>query len=529
MNRTNANQKLKYLPIGRSSLTGIIENNYLYVDKTKFVQQLIAKGGKYYFLSRPRRFGKSLFIDTLKQAFLGNKKLFTGLYLENNWDWSKSYPVIHIDFSISTAYNSETALLDNIQAQISYYAKLYDVIIPEVSHNVQFDILIKQINQKVNNTVVILIDEYDKPILDVLHDISLAQINREILKGLYGVIKANDAILNFVFLAGVSKFSKVNLFSGLNNLNDISLDTNYADICGYTQIELWDNFAVYLSGVDPDKLKSWYNGYNFAGITQQNVYNPFDILLFIDKGHKYYPYWFETGTPTFLVKLLQQRKFYFPELESIHVRSDDMQNFDIDNLRLPTLLQQTGYLTIKSQKERGGVLIYELTYPNFEVKTSFTNQLANISITDNAKEAIYNALDMALKYNNFTQFGKAITSIFASIPHQWYRNNNIQDYEGFYCSIVYCYLVALGYQTVAEDVTNHGQIDLTIILDDKIIIIEFKLKTNGDAKSALQQIKSRKYFEKYQTQNKTIHLLGISFDTDLRNVDDFCWEIITYK
>ena len=368
---------LQKLPIGYSTLKKIRDQNCIYIDKTHHLVKLVERGS-YYFLARPRRFGKSLFIDTIKQAFLSNKKLFTGLYIENHWDWSKKYPVIHLSFGLSQSYNSEAGLIELIHTALDNIAHNYGIMLPNLEFNLKFNALIQMLAKQENTEVVVLIDEYDKPILDLIDNTEHATINREILKGLYGVLKDNDACLKFVLLTGVSKFSKVSLFSGLNNLQDISLSRDYADICGYAQTELESSFSEYLKEVDLKKLKLWYNGYNFAGKAQQKVYNPFDILLFFQQGKEYRNYWFETATPTFLVKKLAKEAHKIINYTAIEVSEDLLTNFDIDSIPIVTLMFQTGYLTIDQTFELGGRLGYRLTYPNLEVKASIHSHLSRI-------------------------------------------------------------------------------------------------------------------------------------------------------
>lgn len=363
----------KELPIGISALSELVTQNRIYVDKTAFVAKLLP--GKYYFLSRPRRFGKSLLIDTLKQAFLGNKDLFKGLYLEEHWDWSKKHPVIHFDFGVSGAYNSEETLNEAIWDVLKTCAMQYDIRLENQATGIAFQELIRKLFETTGMQVVILVDEYDKPILDVITDEPKAILMREILKSFYGAIKPNDAYLKFVFLTGVTKFSKVGLFSGLNNLNEITLTSDYADICGYTQTELEREFKDYLNegNVDKAKLKHWYNGYNFAGSEEQKVYNPFDILLFCSNHFQYKSYWFETGSPSFLIKLIQKNKYYFPEMENVELMESSLSSFDVNNIGLTSLLFQTGYLTIKKNITMGMMYGYVLGYPNLEVKASLNN------------------------------------------------------------------------------------------------------------------------------------------------------------
>ncbi len=517
---------MKQLPIGISTLEKIRAENYTYADKTHHVAELTTSGGRYYFLSRPRRFGKSLFLDTIKQAFLGRKDLFTGLYLENNWDWDVTYPVIHFDFGVSSAYESKERWLTDVHATLDLCAERYGVKLLQTDYGAKFGELIRKLSEHLGSKVVVLVDEYDKPILDNITNLDLAIELREMLKGLYVYIKSNDAYLKFAMLTGVSKFSKVSLFSGLNILDDISLTKKYADICGYTQSELESEFAEYLEdgNIDKQDLKTWYNGYNFAGTEEQKVYNPFDILLFFSKGYEYRAYWFETATPTFLVKLLQSKHYFIPNLEKVTVSDNQLSNFDIESIPLLTLLFQTGYLTIEKPTKIGTQYAYVLRYPNLEVKASLNNSLLEIGAELNCKNQNSYDLSIALNENSFDQLKIILGSHFASIPHDWYRKNDIANYEGFYASVVYSYLAALGYELIAEDVTNHGKIDLTIIMPDKILIFEFKLIKHGTAAEAIIQIKTKGYPDKYQAKNKPIYLIGISFDPDTKIVVEVCTE-----
>ena len=520
---------MKKLPIGISTLAKIRAEDYIYVDKTHHVAKLFNSGGRYYFLSRPRRFGKSLFLDTLKQAFLGRKDLFTGLYLEQNWDWNKQYPVIHFSFGGSSAYDSKTTFLDIVWQNLQKYAQLYDVNLDTTrNYGTAFYQLIQDISNHQQQQVVILIDEYDKPILDNITNKIQAIEMREMLKDLYSIIKECDEYIKFVLLTGVSKFSKVSLFSGLNILDDISLNTNYADICGYTQSELEQEFAEHLAdgNIDKAELKLWYNGYNFAGSAERKVYNPFDILLFCNNNYQYRSYWFETATPTFLVRLLQSQHYFMPKLERLIIGEAQLASFDVDNIQLITLLFQTGYLTIEGTTKIGTQFAYILRYPNLEVKASLNNSLLDISGNINVKNDNSYNLSVALADSDFDALAPIFTSHFASIPHDWYRNNNIANYEGFYASIVYSYLAALGYDLRTEDTTNQGRIDLTMIMPDKVIILEFKLTKYGSAAQALEQIKAKGYPDKYLAENKPIYLVGISFDAESKNVVECLYEVI---
>jgi hypothetical protein len=336
---------MKNLPIGLQTFQKIRdkEKNYIYIDKTDLALKLINSSG-YYFLSRPRRFGKSLFLDTLKDIFEGKKELFEGLYIYDKWDWETAYPVIKISFgsgvvkSINDLDATIQEVLENNEIRLKLSCRDNQI------HKKCLAELIRTAYEKYNKKVVILIDEYDKPILDNVTNKELSKEIRDGLKNIYSVIKDSDQYVKFAFLTGVSKFSKVSLFSGLNNLEDISLDARYATICGYTHNDIKESFEERLEGGDLDELKKWFNGYNFLG---EGVYNPFDILLFFSKGKIYSHYWFETGSPSFLIQLLKEQRYYLPNLEHLYMSETDISSFDVDDIKIETLLFQTGYLTIQ--------------------------------------------------------------------------------------------------------------------------------------------------------------------------------------
>jgi len=360
---------MKKLPIGIQTFSNIIENNYCYVDKTPLIAKLINQG-EYYFLSRPRRFGKSLLIDTIAQAFQGRKELFQGLYLENNWDWSKKYWVIRIDFA-QGILTSQQQLDASIMDMLHVNAESNGISLNNTETHLAFSELIRKLHQQTGQRVVVLVDEYDKPILDNITDPEIAKVLRDGLRNFYSVLKAQGAHLKFVMLTGVSKFSKVSLFSGLNNLNDISLDKRYGTLCGYTQEELEGIFHQYLNDVDLNLLKAWYNGYCFLS---ESVYNPFDILLYLDRK-QFKPYWFESGTPTFLIHLIREKAVPAGFLEKIKITDTFMGSFDVDCIEPSPLLFQTGYLTIKETIPYPGGIYYKLGFPNHEVKYAFNDAL----------------------------------------------------------------------------------------------------------------------------------------------------------
>ncbi len=520
---------MKNLPIGINTLKTIIEENMVYVDKTHIAHKLLSSPGRY-FLSRPRRFGKSLFLDTLKEIFEGNKELFKGLYIYDNWNWEKKYPVIKIDFAAGGFFS-----IDLLEQQVKDILKnnsdrLGVPLINSTSHmGIIFKNLIIDTQKKFNSKVVVLIDEYDKPLLDNIDKTEMIIPIRESLKSLYSVIKEQDANLQFVFLTGVSKFSKVSIFSGINNLNDITLDENCATICGYTQNDLETDFAEHLQGVDWDKLKRWYNGYNFLG---EKVYNPFDILLFIDKNKTFKNYWFETGSPAFLIKLFQKNKYFLPDLNDIEVGEEILSSFDINNIELTTLLFQTGYLTIKEVINKMERIFYKLSFPNLEVKTAFSEYLIQgyTDITENKFRYEKSTYDALIKVD-LPALKTAITRLFAGIPWRNFTNNDLPEFEGYYASVLFAFFSAINCDIIPEDITNHGQADMTVKLGDNIFVMEIKVVRKNETGSpdennneALVQIKSRNYAEKYRgIADKKVFEVGMIFSQEKRNLVQFDW------
>lgn len=508
---------MKKLPIGIQNFKEIRSENYYYVDKTIFIKKLF-DSGKYYFLSRPRRFGKSLFLDTLKEAFIGNKNLFYGLYLYDNWDWEKNYPVIKIDLS-KTSTESEIHLEKSFFYIINSLAEEYQIDLKEEFIQFRFEELLKKIHKNYNKKIVILIDEYDKPILDVITNENLAKRNRNILKNFFEIIKSNDELIQFVFITGVSRFSKVSLFSGLNQLRDITLSEDFSTICGYTQYELENTFKDRLKDFDTNKIKQWYDGYNWLG---ENVYNPFDILLFFSEKI-FRPYWFETATPTFLIQIFEKYHYFLPHLENLKVGDYLISNLDIDYIYPENLLFQTGYLTIKDFIYKNNKIYYILTYPNLEVKISLNDAFLQY-LTPHPIPNIQIDIQEAFENNDFEKLYHTLYQFFSSIPYEWYRKNELDKYEGYYASVIYALLNDAGLNIIAEDNTNTGRIDLTIIYLNKIFLLEFKVIKNTTDKKALEQIKEKKYYKKYKDNYKDIFLIGIEFSKEERNIINFEWE-----
>jgi hypothetical protein len=511
----------KTLPIGIQTLAEIIRQGHYYVDKTGFAQRLIARG-KYYFLSRPRRFGKSLFLDTLKELFEGNQVLFTDLAIHEHWDWSQRFPVIRFSFGGRTLKDS-VALTGTLHQQLEEYERRFDLPARYTDNPGRFRDLIARLHQQSGQSVVVLVDEYDKPILDQIDHPAIAQAMREDLKDFYSVIKDQDAHIRFAFLTGVSKFTKVSLFSGLNNLKDLTLDPHYSALCGYTEQDLDTVFAPELEGLDRVLMRRWYNGYNWTGAA---VYNPFDLLLLFD-NRQFDNWWFETGTPGFLVKLLAECGFFTPNLAKLRTSGELIGNFDIERITPEALLFQTGYLTIhKTEQTPAGNWRYTLGYPNREVEVSLNSNLLQAFCEQNGQTEQYRQnLEDLLYANDLPGIEALFHAFFAGIPYNWHSNNKIAQYEGYYASVFYSYFAALGFEVRVEDATNHGRIDMAVILPEHIYLFEFKVVELLPEGRALQQLKDKAYANKYRARALPISLIGVEFSRETRNVVAFEVEV----
>lgn len=512
---------MKHLPLGIQSFATIIKDNYLYIDKTEYIHRLLAEGGKYFFLSRPRRFGKSLLISTLAEIFSGNKELFKGLWIYDKIQWEK-YPIIQIDFSVLN-YKTPERLEETLGRLMDDLAQSHGVSLdPKRYYNEKFYELIKKISS--NGKVIILIDEYDKPIIDRIEDIELAKQNRDILRDFYGVIKNADKDIKFTFITGVSKFSRVSVFSGLNNLRDITLSDEFATLLGYTKDEMTRYFSDRIESLSQSlkldireltgNIKKWYNGYSWDG--NNFVYNPHSILnFFTEKSFK--NYWFATGTPSFLVELLKGKQKDVREFENKPVGDYVFESYNIESLDTTSLLFQTGYLTIKKSGVRDNLENeYILTYPNKEVRDSLLHHLfgAYTGKELGSSTALIRRLNDALIQHSYEEFFEIIKSLFASISY----NIFIQDREAYYHSIIYMIFKLMGAEVRTEVQTVRGRIDVVVETPETIYVMEFKM---GTAREALDQIEEKKYYEAYSSDTRTIKLVGIGFSLDQKNIHDY--------
>ena len=508
------------LPIGIQTFRKLREEDCYYVDKTAYIRRLLDEG-MHYFLSRPRRFGKSLFLDTLKELFEGNEPLFVGLDIHDQWDWSVRYPVLRLSFG-SGNFKEPGYVETNLMAQLDAVERRTSVVADYATGPERFARLLEALHSRAGQPVAVLIDEYDKPILDALEVPDIARANRDFLRGLYAVIKDCDAHVRFTFITGVSKFSKVSLFSGLNNLTDITIEPSYSALCGYTDADLDTVFAPELLGLDRDQIRDWYNGYSWRG--DEKVYNPFDILLLF-RNREFAAYWFETGTPTFLVETLVQRHVSSLELDAMIGSDDLLSTFDVDVIATEALLFQTGYLTIVRPEPRGGEMFYRLGYPNQEVRQSLNRSLLNHLTGDASRRAAHSArLYDLLEVNDFAGLKTLFHAFFASIPYEWYTRNNLAGYEGYYASVFYSYFAGLGLDVRVEDSSSHGRLDMAVLFNDNVYLFEFKVVEMASEGAAMAQLKEKRYADKYRALGQPIHLIAVEFSKDERNLVAFDME-----
>ncbi len=506
------------LPIGIQDFPTMRENDYYYVDKTALIRQLADKG-RFYFLSRPRRFGKSLLLDTLGSLFEGNESLFRGLDIHRHWDWSTEHPVVRLSFD--GKYNEpgdvERSVLNQLTI-IERNAGLTSSPNPDTGPE-RFQDLLDRLHHKTGRQVVVLVDEYDKPILDVIENPDLAAANRDYLRGFYGIIKGSAKLVRFVFFTGVSMFSKVSLFSGLNNLKDISLDPRYATICGYTDEDIDQVFGPEFDDLDREQIRVWYNGYNWRGA--ESVYNPFDVLLLLD-NREFSSWWFETGSPNFLFRMLKEKSVSPLDLQNRWVDKVLVSKFDVNDIAIEALLFQTGYLTIAEEKRQGFRTRYRLDYPNLEVRLSLNDQLLGyLGKTGADKEG--EELCSLLETNEFAAFGERLRVFLAGIPYQWHASGDLARYEAWYASLLYMCLQATGVQLRVEDASSHGRADMVVLTGGQVFVLEFKM-ADGDigTKAALDvaiaQMRERGYAEKYRGRGEPVHLVGVACGRVARNL-----------
>ncbi len=525
----------QFLPVGIQDFQWMITGNFVYVDKTRYIHQMVRPPQGFYFFARPRRFGKSLTVSTLDYLFQGRRDLFEGLYIAGTgWEW-KNHPVVKIDFNQINSENPEM-LKESLLNAVYALSEKHGIDQKMRSLPDCFSRLIIRLSEIMRESVVVLIDEYDKPIINHLGGgekaISIAKQNRDILKQVFGVLKGGDisAALRFVFITGISKFARVSIFSDLNNLNDISMQDKYDAMLGYTFDELKSQFARYIGELSEKKgvaaedlletISIWYNGYRFAE-TETTVFNPFSVLKLFDSG-KVNNYWFETATPTFLMNLIKQKDYPVADIENLRLPKDLISVYELDHLQLEPLLFQTGYITIDRFEDD----LYHMAYPNQEVKTSFLSCLMNdFAGPEKARlSAVYRQLHRHLKEMKMEDFIDGVRTVLGSIPYSQIAGKTD---EAYYPTVFYLMLSASGAAVQSEVLSSRGRMDMVVEFEDKVYIIELKCDQSSD--KAIQQILEKRYYEKFLGTGRTIYLMGVDFDTGKRTIEDWqCKDLVEF-
>ena len=516
---------MQKIPVGIQDFRELREGNYLYIDKTKLIAQM-PELGKYIFFARPRRFGKSLMLSTLKELYLGNKELFKGLWAYNNWKWG-NFPVIYID--LNDINLRQSTLEEGLHRQIQNIAKTNNININSASAADAFRELLLLLGDK-NNKCVVLIDEYDKPITDFLNEEvqQLQHINE--LKAFYSVLKSKDAYIHQAIVTGVSKYGKVSIFSDLNNLLDISTNKLFNDICGYTEQELRDNFDDRICLLSDTlecekeelyvKIKHWYNGYSWNG--KDTVYNPFSILSFF-ANETFDNFWFETGTPTFLTHLVKKQEILPFEMDNIEGEDTIIESADVHNIGIISLLYQTGYLTIKKiLRPTIDRKSYVLGFPNEEVRLSFQRHLLAEYLNLPADIASVNyttKLRKCMSEGDWNYFFEIVDSLLENIP-----NTLFDKKEKYFHSVIHVLLASTGLMTFSEVQTRQGRMDTVLVNTKQVFIFEFKM--DKTALDAIKQIKEAGYPKRFSQANLQMLLIGVSFDSDKRSVNEWLVEEI---
>ena len=507
----------KLYPVGIQNFESLRRDGYFYVDKTAKIYEL-AKTGRYYFLSRPRRFGKSLLISTLEAYFQGKRELFEGLAIEGLEKEWKDYPVIHLDLN-AKKFDTEEDLIRLIDRQLLVYESVYGRVPTDVTIDDRFVSLIRNAAEKSGERVVILVDEYDKPMLQAIGNDTLQSEYRNTLKAFYGVLKSMDGYIKFALLTGVTKFGKVSVFSDLNNLMDLSRDLRYFDICGISEEELLRDFSDDIHELASAngqtfeqacaRLKEDYDGYHFCP-DSPGMYNPFSILNTFAKK-TYGSYWFETGTPTYLVELLKKSNYDLEEMSHVETDADILDSIFTDDNPIP-VIYQSGYLTIKGYDKEFG--IYELGFPNREVEEGFMKFLlpyySSVSKTSSPFEIKKFVQDV--KRGDIDGFMERLQSFLADCPYELAK-----DVELHYQNVLFIVFRLAGLYTKVEYHTSRGRIDLVLQTDSYVYVMEFKL--DGSAEQALQQIEEKQYALPFAKDSRKVYTIGVNFSSETRNID----------
>ena len=511
-------------PIGEQSFEELRGRNCLYVDKTSFIEKVIESGGKYYFLGRPRRFGKSLFLNTLQCFFEGKRHLFKGLYADSmDWDW-EPYPVLKLDLNIEK-YKTPDALDAVIEKTLREWERRYGIT-PEIDNpSVRFSDIIRIASEKTGKGVVILVDEYDKPLVNNLHNPQNFEYCRDRLAALYSNFKSGADHIRLVFLTGVSRFAHLSVFSDLNNIQDISFDDEYSAICGITETELLDNFQAGIKAIASkhhsdekriiDRLRTYYDGYRFSD-EETYIYNPYSLLSVMQK-RKFLNYWIASGTPTLLLEEMKRFNVDLQSLLNTRCSQDALSGLDLDNPNPVALFFQTGYLTIKDFDFDTN--LYTLGLPNDEVKTGFLEFLLPKYVNTGGMNAPFLVSEFVREFRegDVEGFMHRLQSLFASVSYRMHMEQEINVHNGL---LMLMLLVGLSVQT--EYCTSAGRIDLFVATDRFYYIIELKL--DGTAREALDQINSKGYALPFAVGNRKVIKIGVNFSTQTRTLVDWLVE-----
>ena len=509
----------KLYSIGVQSFAALREEGYIYVDKTGFIENLV-KGGKYYFLSRPRRFGKSLLLSTIEAFYQGRKDLFDGLAISRmEHDW-QPHPVLHIALN-AYEYNKPESLLNKFDYDFRLWEELYGTEKQSASHADRFRYIIEQAYARTGKKVAILIDEYDKPLLDTANNRELQDIYRSQLKSIYGNLKTCDRYIGFAMLTGVSRFGKLSIFSDLNNLLDISLDEEYSAICGMTLDEINDNFSEGVRNL-ADKngisvaetyglLKENYDGYHFSP-SSPDMYNPFSLLSAL-KLRQIGSYWFSTGTPTFLVDMIRRMEIDLRDLEHLEENVDELMDASFDLSNTVPIMYQSGYLTIKKYDARFNTVT--LGYPNHEVERGFLNGLMKIFTAGRNGRTEFDVRKFVLdvEAGKVDDFMTRLRSLFSGYH---YDQMDLGNLEMHYRNVIYLTMKLMGFYTEAEMQTASGRIDLMVKTPQYLYLFEFKI--NGSVEAAMDQINDRDYLLPFRADGRTIIKVGANFDNSIRSI-----------
>ena len=513
----NLDKGKRRLPIGIQTFREIREEGHYYVDKTGFAVKLVEQG-KHYFLSRPRRFGKSLFVDTLKDLFEGHRHLFRYLHAWDHWDWSVRYPVVRFEFGRGH-FGEQGQLEVSLMAQLDGVHRRTGLNSRYNSGPERLAHLLESLNLQTRQRVVVLVDEYDKPILDALGKPEIARANRDYLRDLYAVIMSCDAHVRFSFLTGVSRFSKVSLFSGFKGLEDITLDPQYSSICGYTEEDLDTVFAAEVENLDRRQVREWYSGYSWGGL--ERVYNPFAVLLLL-KRRTFQPWWYETGSTTLLIDLLADAGLLWHRLDGLVASERLLSTFDVGHIAPEALLFQTGYLTVIEREDSYGGPAFRMGYPNREVRESLNRALLDDLLGAGwQRERERMRLIQVLRTGDLAGLEDLLRSLLAGIPHHWHGQIPMGGYEGHYASVLYAHFAATGAEVRAEESGSRGRADLSVRAFGRVYVFEFKMRGRGGAGAAMAQMKSRGYADRYRGTGELIHLVGVEFSPKTRNVTVF--------